>query len=154
MLKIEKELEKRLNDYWRDSTDEFYSFKVTKADDTINILCLDDLGNMCWEIQVLYDTNMDMAALITRCINTIYDVWINPLNKIVKDWKGYINRKVKSLGLAMSKNDTDKIQKLNKYMTEQYKRMMDAKFMVSEYKIFVTMFYIIKEEYEPVKEIV
>lgn len=148
MVKLEKELEQKLNDYWKDSQDEFYSFKVTKEDDIVTVLCLDDLENMCWEIQVVYDPNMDMAALITRCIKTIYDIWINPLNRIVKGWKGYINRKVKSLNLAMQKNNIEKVAKINQDMVEQYKNMNDAKFMVSEYKVFISMFYNIKSEYE------
>lgn len=147
MVKIEKELEQRLNDYWKDSQDEFYSFKVTKADNSINIKCMDDLSNVDWEIEAEYSD--DMAAMITNCISALYDDFINPKNRIVQGWKGYINRKVKSLSGALAKNNTEKVNKINADMVEQYKKMNDAKFMVSQYKIFVHQFYIIKSFYEP-----
>lgn len=151
-MRIEKELEQRLNDYWKDSEDEIYSFKVNKADDIINIKCMDDLSNVNWEIEAEYSD--DMAAMITNCISALYDDFINPKNRIVSGWKGYINRKVKSLNLAITKNNTEKVAKINQDMIEQYKKMNDAKFIVSEYRIFVHQFYIIKSFYEPVKEIV
>lgn len=147
MVKIAKELEQRLNDYWKDSEDEYYVFEVTKVDNVIDVKCMDDLSNIYWEIQAEYSD--DMAAMITNCISSLYDDFINPNNRIVKGWKGYINRKVKSLNLAINKNDCEKVNKINMDMVEQYKKMCDAKFIVSEYKIFVHQLYITKSFYVP-----
>ncbi|WP_297422136.1 hypothetical protein [Clostridium sp.] len=150
-----KELEQRLNDYWKESEElgnEFYRFKVEKLCDEnyIAIICLNDNDTLAWMLTI--QVANDMAAMITNCISALYDEFINPNNRIVRAWKGYINRKVKSLNLAMSKNNTEKVNKINQDMVEQYKKMNDAKFKVSEFKIFINMFYYIKSEYEPMKE--
>lgn len=154
MSKIEKELEQKLNDYWKDSEEcgqEFYTFKVKEcADEDVMIKCFNDDETEAWTIEAEY--NSDMAALIKNCIYEFYELMVNPYTRVVKSWKGFVNRKV--LSLAMGKNDTDKVNKINVDMIEQYKRMTIAKFQASENKVFINMFYIIKSFYEPVKEIV
>lgn len=157
MVKIEKELEQRLNDYWKDSQDEcgqeFYTFKVKKCKDgDVMIKCFNDDKTEAWTIEAEY--NPDMAAMIKNCIYEFYELMVNPYTRVVKAWKGFVNRKVKSLSLAMGKNDLDKINKINVDMIEQYKKMTIAKFQASENKVFIRMFYIIKEEFEPIKEII
>jgi|GEM_PF-4993418 len=151
-----KEFEQRLNDYWKASEEigeEYYKFEVKECrDGDVMIKCLNDDESEEWILEVEYSN--DMAALIKNCIHEFYETYYNSKGKIVKGWNGFINRKVKSLCKALDEVDTEKISKLNIEMTERYKIMMDCKFEISELKRFVSMFYIIKEEYEPVKETV
>lgn len=152
MLKIEKELEQKLNEYWKayeECGQEFYTFEVKECKDDVIVNCFNDDKTDAWTIKTKYSS--DMAAMIKNCINEFYETMINPYSRIVTSWKGFVNRKVKSLSLAMGKNDSDKINKINEDMIEQYKRMTIAKFQVDENKVFINMFYIIKEEYEPIE---
>lgn len=157
MLKIKKELEIKLNDYWKESEalgNEYYRFEVKECkDEDVMIKCFDDIGNTEWILEIEYTE--EMTALIKNCISEFYDIYINPRTKIVRSWKGYINRKVKSLNLAIKKHDTEKVAKINQDMVERYRAMTDAKFEISEYKTFISMFYNIKAEYEqPVVEVI
>lgn len=151
-----KELEKRLNDYWKvfeECGQEFYTFKVKECKDgDLMVKCFNDDGSLEWIIEAEY--NSDMAALIKNIIYEFYETMMNPHSRVVKNFKGYSARKIKSLRNWMLKENEEKVKQVNLDMIEQYKKYSDAKFIVSENKKFVNMFYFIKEEFEPAKEIV
>lgn len=89
----------------------------------------------------------DFEQLFKELISEMYYQYINGANSLVKNWKTYSARKVKSLALWSQRNNTEKIASINKDMIERYIAVENAKNTVKYFKMFISMFYNIKSEY-------
>ena len=146
-----KILETRLNEYWECQEAEMYRFTVEEIEDRENadrvvVKCYSDDEvdkELVWLIGV--NENNDTAAMVDDLIKEMFEKYINPRNREIKAFAGYINRKLNKLDKLITKGCTDDINLLNVEMVEQYKIMKKNKSEVDFYKSFIKMIYSIKD---------
>lgn len=142
------ELQKKFEEYFSECEDEIYLFKFTSNKESITLMCNMDEEDDYEEVFRLEMPNVgNFEQLFKELISAMYEKYINEANSFVKNWKNYSARKVRSLLLWTNRNNTEKIAEINKDLIERYIAIENAKCTVRHFKIFISMFYNIKNEY-------
>ena len=137
------DIEKRLNDRFADENERF-NFSVKEADGIIRLKCFDNENEETFTVQAGNSENID--EILVGLIANLYDIHINPHNKIVKSWKRFSTTKVKSLMKWMQKNNENRITVINVELVNKCKLVEDSKRKVNYYKQFVSALYDIRRE--------
>lgn len=92
--------------------------------------------------QKIFDT---MEENIKSLIGFVYVEDINYRKRFINNFKGaFMTRKMKSLSIAISKGNTDKVNKINIELVERYKISEKYKNDINYYKMFVrTLYYVL-----------
>ena len=137
------DIEKRLNERFADENERF-NFSVTEADDVIKLKCFDNEKEETFTVQAGNSENID--EILIGLIANLYDIYINPYNKIVKSWKRFATTKVKSMAKWMQKNDENKVTVINVELVNKCRLVEQSKDKVNYYKQFVSALYDIRRE--------
>lgn len=152
MIKSEKikQLQKLLNDNnCIGFFEEEYYFDISGVDDYGNIILSifdAEINELILDLEVEYTE--DMNLLMTSFIRQLYCDYINPLQKYVRGWRSFTNRKIESLLKWSKRNREDKMLKINEELITRYKKLQDVKYQISYYKCFVSTFYRIREVFQ------
>lgn len=142
------ELQKTFEEYFSECEDEFYLFKFSSNKESITLMCNMGEDDNFEEVFRLEVANVDdFEELFKSLISEMYDGYINGCNRLVKNWKNYSARKVKSLALWTGRSNADKVASINKDLIDRYVAVENAKNTVRYFKTFISMFYNIKNEY-------
>lgn len=96
-----------------------------------------------------YRTKTNDATLeevITQLIGSVYEDEINYRNSLIKSWKSFSARKVKSLGTWLEKGNTEKVTTIQKELVERLQLVEKYKHQVDFYKRFVRSLYSCKKD--------
>lgn len=90
------------------------------------------------------DANLE--EIIEQLIGSIYVEEINYRNSLVRNWKSFSARKVKSLGTWLEKGNTEKVTIIQNELIERLELVEKYKNQVDFYKRFVRSLYSAKKE--------
>ncbi|NGT96515.1 hypothetical protein G6Y98_12025 [Clostridium perfringens] len=143
-----KELERILTKRLKHQTfiDDEFSVKITKQELGYK-LCIKSTDN---KIELFADVleDIDLSQLMYLFIKNLYYTEVNWRTKEIHRTKSFLYRKAKQLATWSARNNTDKVEKINKEIVERYKETENLKQEVAYYKQFVSVFYDIKTDIE------
>ncbi len=90
------------------------------------------------------DANLE--EIIDQLVGSIYVEEINYRNSLVRNWKSFSARKVKSLGIWLEKGNTEKVASIQNELIERLQLTEKYKNQVEFYKRFVRSLYHAKKE--------
>lgn len=149
-----KELEKLLSADWT-MKQEGYKIKIfndkakdeDEADETIDVITMQIFADD--ELLYTYSTTKVFDTLeenIKSLIGAIYADDINYRKHYISNYKGaFLTRKIKSLSIAIAKENTDKVNAINAEIVEKYKQAEKCKNQLVEFKNLVSLLYRAKD---------
>lgn len=156
--KTKKELnkiKKGLDEYFRHYEGYSFEFYIEETDRDFVLQVVDrteeeDKDDGKYEVYEFVTENKsdDIQDIIKQLVSSIYEEEVNPRQKIVRGFKSFSKRKIKSLSVHMGKCNTDKIQEINKEMVNQYKLVERLQHEVNYFKMFVNALYSIKDKFQ------
>lgn len=90
--------------------------------------------------------NLTLEEVITQLINCMYEEEINYRNRVIRNWKSFSARKVKSLGIWLEKGNAEKVDTIQQELVERLQLVEKYKNQVDFYKRFVKSLYSCKRE--------
>lgn len=149
-----KELEKLLSADWT-IKQEGYKIKIfndkakdeDEAEETIDVITMQIFADD--ELLYTYSTTKVFDTLeenIKSLIGAIYTDDINYRKHYISNYKGaFLTRKIKSLSIAIAKENTDKVNAINAEIVEKYKQAEKCKNQLVEFKNLVSLLYRVKD---------
>ena len=144
-----KELEKLITERLNYTDDEEYKVCLKKVS-TGYKLTLQETSYDAVDIKlnIECDKNTSRTELMYLFIKELYREEINWRTKEIHRTKSFLYRKAKQLATWVARNNTNKIENINKEIVERYKETEKLKQEVAYYKQFISVFYGIKTELE------
>lgn len=138
-----EQIEKVLNDHeeWElDNGCFIYELYLHKNDIEVDI-SIEDEEHWGYTVNVEEMEDVSVRGICKAIINNIYEEDINPKQAFIKETCNYNNRKIKSLSLWTSRENTKKIEEITKELVERFNDHHKAKSKLEEYKSYVCHFY-------------
>lgn len=156
LTKVENLLEQYFTDYDEEEIKEFnvkiqefknFDTKIEEEGiiDCIGLTFIDTESNSTY----FYRTKTADATLeeiITQLIDSVYTEEINYRNSVIRNWKSFSARKVKSLAAWLEKGNTEKVTAIQRELIDRLQQVEKYKNQVDFYKRFVRSLYSCKND--------
>ncbi|MCB2300634.1 hypothetical protein LGL55_10480 [Clostridium tagluense] len=121
--------------------EEYWTYKLALKKNEIHVNIFDDEWlEETFTIEIVED-NIDVENICKNVINHIYETEINSRQNYVNKTKAFNSRKIKSMSLWLSRNNIEKISKINMELVERYNTTIKMNNTLSTYKSYVSNLY-------------